>query len=265
MRWSVRGVLAALALAALGLGVARPQETGGAASPKEAAPGRILDDELRCPAIWYGSTACGCEADACRCACPGCTGGADCPCLGVLRTGTGTVSGAVKSPWFKRVEGAIFVRDIPDRKFALPRTNPVMDQKNLVYTPHVLPVLVGSSVDFLNSDEVRHNVYSTKDSAKVFNLGTYEAGVVKRTLLDRVGVVSLLCNVHAEMSAHVVVCQNPYFATVDKQAGTFTIRHVPAGTHRLAVFHEKVRAEDVEVTVREGKTVRVEFARFERK
>ncbi len=248
-------------LLGLSLRLASPQD------PKpDAATGRACDDELKCPGIWYGSTTCRCRPDGERlCACEQCTGGPGCPCLAVLGKGTGEIRGKVESPWFKRIEGCVLVRDVPGRKFALPRVNPVMDQKNLVYTPHVLPILVGSTVDFPNSDEVRHNVYSTKESATVFNLGTYETGTVKRVAFDKVGVASLLCNVHAEMSAYIVVSQNPYFAMVDKQAGTFTIRHVPAGSYKLAVFHEKVSAEDAEVTVTAGATAEVTLKKLTRK
>lgn len=235
----------------------------GAASDQDPGPPKVAEDELKCVGIWYDSTACACKKSEGKCcACDKCTGGAECPCLEILNKGTGIIKGRVKSPWFKRIEGCVFIREIPAGKFALPRVNPVMDQKNLVFTPHVLPILAGSTVDFPNSDSVRHNVYSARNSAKEFNLGTYAAGETKQVRFETVGVVTLLCNVHAEMNAYVVVCQNPYFARVNKTDGGFEIRHVPPGTYKLGIFHEKVTAEDLEVTVEAGKTVDVELKKF---
>ena len=176
---------------------------------------------------------------------------------------TGTIKGKAKSPWFKRKVGVIFIQEVKGKKFAPPKKNPVMDQRNLVYVPHILPILVGSTVDFPNTDEVRHNVYSTKKSVKTFNLGTYDSSVVKNVTFDKVGVVSLLCNVHAEMNAHIVICQNPYFSMTNKKDGTFEIKNVPPGTYKLGIFHEKVRlkGDGPEVTVVAGKTAEVELSK----
>ncbi len=238
---------------------------GPFASGQETKP-KTFDDELKCGGIWYDSASCACKkADGPCCPCEKCTGCADCPCLDILKKDAGTIRGTLKNPWFKRIEGVVFVREVKERKFALPRTNPVMDQKSLVFTPHVMAVLAGSTVDFPNGDSVRHNVYSTKDSCCNFNLGTYPSGETKQVKFEKPGVVKLLCNVHAEMSAFIVVCQNPYFARIDKANGTFEIRSVPAGTYKLAVFHEKTEAEDVEVKVEAGKVAEVEFTKFQKK
>lgn len=267
--WIVAGAMGLLVAAGAAV---RPQEPPAkpAAPDADGTKPKVHDDELRCGGIWYDSTECACkkgdgaDAHAC-CACEGCTGGPKCPCLAVLNKDTGTVTGTVKSPWFKRIPGVVFVREVRGRKFALPRVHPVMDQKSLVYTPHVLPVMVGSTVDFPNSDEVRHNVFSTKDSPTVFNLGTYEAGLVKTVKFDKLGTVNLLCNVHAEMNAYIVVGATPYFATVDTKTSAFTLRHVPAGTWKLGLFHEKATAEDLEVTVAAGKETKVEFSKLGKK
>lgn len=177
---------------------------------------------------------------------------------------TGTITGVIKNPIIRVKEAAVYVEKAEDRRFELPRENPVIDQVNLVFVPHVLPVLVGTIVDFPNSDTVRHNVFSTPKSVNQFNLGTYDVGVVKQITFEKEGVVSLLCNVHAEMSAYVIVLQNPYFAVTDKQ-GKFTIRNVPPGRHRLTFWHESLKSETIEIDVIEQKTTEVEFKDLKRK
>lgn len=131
----------------------------------------------------------------------------------------------------------VYIDRIPGKSFSAPGSAVKLDQLNLTFVPHVLPVLVGTTVEFPNSDEVRHNVFSPGPAQK-FNLGTYERKTVKYQKFDKPGVVTLLCNVHAEMSAYVVVTETPYFAVTDK-AGRFTIKGVPPGTYLLKAWHEK--------------------------
>lgn len=177
---------------------------------------------------------------------------------------TGTISGIVINPIIRRYEAVVYIEKVERERFELPKNNPVMDQVNLVFVPHVLPILVGTTVDFPNSDTVRHNVFSTPKSTKQFNLGTYDVGVVKQITFEKEGVVSLLCNVHAEMSAYVIVLQNPYFAVTDKQ-GKFIIRNVPTGKHRLTFWHETLKSGAIEIDVVEQKTTEVEFKDLKRK
>jgi hypothetical protein len=108
----------------------------------------------------------------------------------------------------------------------------------LRFIPHVLPVQVGTTVEFANSDPLAHNVFSIS-SAKRFNLGLYGRGAVRRVRFDRPGVVQVLCNVHQEMSAYIVVIPNPFFARTGRD-GRFRIEGVPAGQHRLRCWHEEL-------------------------
>jgi hypothetical protein len=163
------------------------------------------------------------------------------------------------------VEGVVYVVDVPGKKFQLPWKHPVQDQKNLIYNPHVQGLLVGSTVDFPNSDNVRHNVYSTPLSTKVFNLGTYPPEEVKHVTFDKPGVVSLRCNVHTEMSAYLVVLQNPYFATTDKKTRQAIIRNVPPGKYKVSFFHEKLQPKELEVTVEARQEAVLEFTGLKRK
>ena len=128
-----------------------------------------------------------------------------------------------------------------------------VDQKSLVFVPHVTAVPVGSTVDFKNSDKVNHNIFSAS-AAKKFNLGTYNPGMSKNVLFDKPGAVNLLCNVHSEMSAWVVVTENQYAAVTGKD-GSFTIKNVPVGTYEITAWSEKLKPQGkTMVTVAEGKT-----------
>jgi plastocyanin len=169
----------------------------------------------------------------------------------------GTVKGTVDSPYVSRFSALVYI-DHVNGSFPLPKENPHMSQKGMVFLPHILPVLMGSTVDFTNDDTVDHNVFSPPGSATPFNLGIYGTGVKKTQTFNHLGEVPLLCSIHPEMSAFVVVLQNPYFALTDN-TGAFEIKNVPAGTYRLKIWDEKIKGAAQQVTVEAGKTTSVEF------
>lgn len=134
---------------------------------------------------------------------------------------------------------------------------PLIDQVNLVFTPHVLPVLVGTTINFGNSDNVQHNVFSPSRGQK-FNLGTFGEGIVREVTFTSPGVVAILCNVHAEMSAYIVVLENPYFVLTGPD-GTFTIPDVPPGEYTITTWHEKLRDSSQKITINDGETININF------
>jgi plastocyanin len=154
----------------------------------------------------------------------------------------------------------VYLDQVPG-SFAPNKEKVFMSQKNLLFKPHVLPILKGTTVDFTNDDNTVHNVFAPPGSAKQFNLGTYGVGVTKVMTFDTLGEVPLLCYVHAEMAGFIVVLQNPFFALTDKD-GNFEIRGVPAGTYKLKVWHEKLKEAVQDVKVEADKTVSVEIAGF---
>ena len=149
------------------------------------------------------------------------------------------------------------MKDVPG-DFPPPEEHAVMDQKELKFVPYVLPILKGATVDFPNSDTVRHNVFSPPGSAKVFDLGTYDVGAVKSVTFDVTGETPLLCNVHAEMSGYVVSLQNPYFCITD-ETGTYTIEDVPPGKYTLTTWNERLKAVTEDIDVKDGETTNVVF------
>jgi plastocyanin len=164
----------------------------------------------------------------------------------------GEIKGKVSVQGIKSAENiAVYVDAIPDKKFDPPTTKPVVDQAKMTFSPHVIVVQVGTTVEFLNSDPVGHNVYwpSISGNKKLaHNLGTWPKGEKKAFQFNDVGVAGLLCNVHPEMNGYVVVSPTPYFAVTDK-SGNYEIKNVPAGKYTLKTWSEdgKVTTQAVEV------------------
>ena len=128
-----------------------------------------------------------------------------------------------------------------------------VDQKSMQFSPHVQPVVLGTSVKFLNSDPTPHNVFSP-DYEK-FNLGTWPQGQTKDHVFDKCAKVpcayTLLCRVHPEMEGFVVVLQNAFFA-VSARDGRYTIANVPPGPYSVAVWHPKLKGKAQPATVGAG-------------
>ncbi len=111
----------------------------------------------------------------------------------------------------------------------------VMDQKNLTFVPAVLPVMRGTTIEFSNSDDVQHNVFSPSAVAAKFDLGTYGPGATRRVTLTETGDVLVLCNIHMEMEARILVLDTPYFSLVAPD-GRYRIAGVPAGAYMLRLW-----------------------------
>jgi plastocyanin len=159
-------------------------------------------------------------------------------------TGAGSaneIKGKVSVQGIKSAENiAVYVDAIPDKKFDAPKEHVVIDQRKMAFIPHVVAVQQGTTVEFLNSDPVGHNVYwpSISGNKKLnHNLGTWPKGEKKPFQFNDLGTASLLCNVHPEMSGYVVVVPTPYFAVTDKD-GNFEIKGIPAGKYTLKTWSE---------------------------
>jgi plastocyanin len=147
--------------------------------------------------------------------------------------------------------GSVIWVDDPSAKPEVPSKPFVIDQKGLLFIPHLLVVPVGATVDFLNSDSVAHNVFWTGISGNKklgHNLGTWPKGEKRTFKFDNPGVVPLLCNVHPEMSAYVVVVSSSHYATTDAN-GEYAIQNVPDGAHNITVWHEGMKQQSKQVTV----------------
>ncbi len=168
---------------------------------------------------------------------------------------TGSITGKVEVFRARRsADVVVYLADVPGT-FDPPANRPRIDQKSLIFIPHVLPVVVGTTVDFANSDNVKHNIFSPLKTKK-FNLGSYGKDIVKQVTFDKEGEVVLLCNVHTEMSAFIVILPNPYFAKTGND-GKFKIDNIPPGQYTLKTWHEKNRPYRQKVTVEAGNTTEI--------
>ena len=172
----------------------------------------------------------------------------------------GDIKGKVKAVGAKNSANAvIYIEKVPGKTFDPPKESVTMDQKNLVFIPRVLPVVAGTTVKYLNSDDVLHNVFTPDKCADKFNLGTWPKGQSRSYTFKNVGCVSvMLCNVHPEMEAYILVLENPYFA-VSAKDGAFAIKNVPAGKYTLKIWHEKLKGQSQEITVTESGEVNANF------
>jgi plastocyanin len=133
----------------------------------------------------------------------------------------------------------------------------VMDQKELTFVPHVLPILVGSTVEFPNSDPVYHNVFSFSRT-KTFDLGRYPTHHSKAVTFTRPGLVKVYCDMHSQMNAFILVLANPYF-TLSDERGDYVIRDIPAGTHKVKAWFARLPEKTASVTIRPGETATLDF------
>jgi plastocyanin len=160
----------------------------------------------------------------------------------------GTISGQVSGVAGQSV---VYVDTISGKTFPAPTQRPVIDQKGLVFQPHVSAAQIGTTVDFLNSDSVAHNVFWTSIGGNKklnHNMGTWPKGERKSFKFDTPGAVPILCNVHPEMSAYLVVVPTPYFAVSD-QTGTYKIENVPDGNYTVIAWHEGAKNQSKLVSV----------------
>ena len=145
----------------------------------------------------------------------------------------------------------VYVESVAGKTFPAPAKPLQMDQKSLLFQPHLLVAPVGSTVEFLNSDKVQHNIFwpAINGNKKLgHNLGTWPTGEKRAFKFDAPGIVPLLCNVHPEMSGYVIVTPTPFYAETD-ETGTFKIANVPDGSYTLTAWHEGFKSQSKPVTV----------------
>ncbi len=148
-----------------------------------------------------------------------------------------------------------YIRDaIPGAAASAP-SNPTLAQQDTTFSPNVLVVPVGTTLQFPNRDPFFHNVFSYSSAAR-FDLGRYPRGESKSVEFDEAGVVKVYCEVHESMRAAVVVVRNPFHAVVASD-GSFRIANVPAGRHTLVVWHHDGGVREVQVDVRAGASTTV--------
>lgn len=122
----------------------------------------------------------------------------------------------------------------------------LLDQKGMAFSPRVLVITAGDTVEFCNHDTVNHNVMSPDHGG--YDLGTVPRNGSRTRTFDTPGQWVQLCRLHPEMLGYVFVGQNPFMALVDEK-GEFHIDGVPPGTYDLAVWNPKLKAPDQKVVI----------------
>lgn len=178
------------------------------------------------------------------------------------RVFAGTITGTVNVRGLRSPANVVvYISKAPAVHVDVSGANFIMDQRDLTFIPHVLPVPVGSAVQFPNNDKVAHNVFSLSRT-KSFNFGSYGPGESKTVTFDKAGVVELRCDVHAEMSAYILVMENPYWALTDDkghfkipdqeylaQHGIKGIKDLPPGSYVVKTWNEKLKTQETTVQV----------------
>jgi len=157
------------------------------------------------------------------------------------------------------IEGEVGEKAVAPLKHAQVVTvkNPSVTQKGAMFTPHVLPVVVGTTVDWPNNDDILHNVFSFSE-ARSFDLGLYKSPTIESVRFDKPGKVDVFCSIHARMSCIVLVLENPYFAAANDK-GYYTITNVPAGTYKLKAWHERLPSQTKDIIATGSGEIKVDF------
>ena len=167
----------------------------------------------------------------------------------------GDVTGKVSATGLKSAENiAVYIDAIPGKKFDVPAQHVSVDQRDMKFIPQTIVILKGTTVDFLNSDHVAHNVHWTSisgDKSLAHNLVTVSPGQKKAFQFDNIGTATILCNFHFDMIGYVVIVPTPYFALTGSD-GTFTIKNVPAGTYTLKTWSADGKPTTQSITVTDG-------------
>ena len=187
--------------------------------------------------------------------------------------GTGSVAGSIELHKAKvKTHGAksfkdvvVYLEPLAPADYPPPVEHAVMDQRGLVFIPHVMAIQVGTTVDFLNSDHDRHNVYFLYDkTGETLDIGTWGPGqAVSHTFTDT-GLVITLCQLHLEMAAYILVLASPFFTVAEIEGETqraeYAIHNLPAGDYVLKAWHKKLKMKtgDIRTTVTAGRTTTVD-------
>lgn len=169
----------------------------------------------------------------------------------VLWLGDGNTLGNV----FVQVKGGL-----AEREWTAPTAPAVMDQQGCIYKPHVMGVLLGQPLRFLNSDELLHNVHGLPQVNREFNIGMPASVRQSDVRLNQPEpLFPVKCDVHPWMQSYVAVMTHPFFTVTDEN-GSFELTNLPAGTYELEAWHERLGTQTATVTVEDGDTASTDFS-----
>lgn len=139
------------------------------------------------------------------------------------------------------------------------RPRAAVAQMDGAFVPRILPVVVGTEVEWPNRDEIYHNVFSMTE-AQPFDLGMYKSSDQAKSLVfNTPGQIDAFCAIHSDMHSVVIVLPNPWFSLSDRR-GRFEIPDVPPGTYRLKAWHERLPAKYIDIVVPEEGDLEIDIA-----
>ena len=152
-----------------------------------------------------------------------------------------------------------FVVYVDGPKTEKPARPPVktITQKGVTFIPRVMPVMIGTVIEWPNQDDIFHNVFSISE-AKQFDLDLYKSPEIKRVPFDKPGRVDVFCSIHTTMNCIILVLENPWFALSDS-GGRYAITNVPPGTYTVKAWHERLPAVAKEITIPASGDTKIDF------
>ncbi len=169
----------------------------------------------------------------------------------------GEGAGPGPSPATENENVILFLKENVPGDFPPPSTRPEMAQVDANFIPRVLPVLVGTTVEFPNRDSIYHNIFSFSKTA-TFNLGRFPRPESRSHRFSAPGLVRVNCDIHAHMLGHILVLPHPYFATPGRD-GSYRIGKVPPGSYNLVAWHDTLPPQVRPVTVPASGVLRADF------
>lgn len=159
--------------------------------------------------------------------------------------------------------GNVFVKvsqGVPPGSYPAPSEPAVIDQQGCIYHPHVIGMIAGQELKFLNSDGILHNVHGLPEQNREFNLGM-PANLTEKsvTLNQPEPLFPVKCDVHPWMNAYVAVMSHPFWAVTEAD-GTYTIENLPAGSYTIEAWHERLGTQNAQVTVADGESATADFS-----
>ena len=149
----------------------------------------------------------------------------------------------------KELRNAVVWLENPPSNAPLPTSTQKveMDQNKCVFTPHIVLIPAGGTVDFLNSDRLLHNIHTTPKVNPSINRTQPKDRTIPFTF-DKPDIVRINCDLHSWMQAWVVVAAHSYYAVTGAD-GQFTFDNLPPGDYKLQVWHERLGTMSASVTV----------------
>lgn len=178
--------------------------------------------------------------------------------VGLLQAQSGTVRGVVRSPWFESAGSVVYL--IPEKGEGpdIAGDTVSIDQQAFGFLPRVLAVQPGTVVRFQNSDPLLHNVFSPPNPGPGFNLGIFPRTESRDHRFAEPGPHVILCHIHPEMVAYILVVRARYRTVVDVE-GRFTIPEVAPGNYRLKVWRHRAAPLERDVHVAAGRSIDLEL------